>query len=112
MNAIDPGRLNQRVRIETRQSVQDDFGQASINWVELLTTWAEVLPLRGREFFAAAQVQQEHSIKVRLRYRPGIDAGMRLVWNGRAHDITGVIALEGGREWLEIMALAGVKDGR
>lgn len=112
MPNIDPGRLNQRVRIEKRQSGQDDFGQAVLTWVPLCTTWAEVLPLRGREFFAAAQVQQEHSIKVRLRYRHDIDAGMRLVWNGRAHDITGVIALEGGRQWLEIMALAGVKDGR
>lgn len=109
---IDPGKLRHRVRFEARQSVQDDFGQATITWVEAFTTWAEVLPLRGREFFAAAQVQQEHSVKVHIRCRAGVDETMRLVWDGRPYDITGVIPLQGGREWLEIMALAGVKDGR
>lgn len=109
---VDLGKLTHRVVFQQRQSAPDAFGQGDITWVDAFTTWAEVLPLRGREFFAAAQVQQEHSIKVRIRYRPGVTETMRLVWQGRAYDITGAIQLQGGREWLEIMALAGVKDGR
>ena len=109
---IDPGKLSHRVVFQVRQTTQDAFGQATITWVDSFTAWAEVLPLRGREFFAAAQVQQEHAIKVHIRYRAGVTEAMRLVWAGRPYDITGVIRLQGGREWLESMALAGVKDGR
>ncbi len=108
---IDPGQLRERVTIESRTTTLDGFGQNVAAWTALATVWAQALPLRGREFFSAAQVQQERSVKFTLRYRPDIVPTMRLVWRGQPHDITGVIDLGGQREWLEVIALAGVKDG-
>jgi SPP1 family predicted phage head-tail adaptor len=109
---MDPGKLKERVTLQRRAVGTDAMGQASGAWTDVATVWALVLPLRGREFFAAAQVQQELSIKVTMRYRADVEPTMRLMWQGKPHDITGVVQLAGQRDWLEVMALGGVKDGR
>ncbi len=107
---VDPGELSERVILQRRVVVQDAYGQATITWTAIATVWARVRAVSGREFFAAAQVQQEQTVKVLIRYRTDLDATCRLVWQGRSHDITGVIPI--GREWTELMCLQGVKDGR
>lgn len=109
---IDPGQLNQLVQLQTRSAGTDALGQSSAAWTTVATLWAQAMPLRGREFFAAAQVQQENSVKFTMRWRADITATARIVWQGVPHDITGVTQLGGQRVWVEVMALAGVKDGR
>lgn len=105
------GLLDQRVTLQSRSEAADAMGQATITWVDIATVWAQVQALRGREFFAAAQVQAEHTLKVRIRYRADVNETCRLVWQGNHHDITGVIPV-GRKEMLEIMCVQGVKDGR
>jgi SPP1 family predicted phage head-tail adaptor len=107
---VDPGELTERVTLQSRSTAQDAYGQATITWTDVATVWARVRPVSGREFFAAAQVQQEQTVKVLVRYRTDVLPTWRLVWQGRAHDITGVLPI--GREWTEILCLQGVKDGR
>lgn len=109
---IDPGQLNQRVTLQQRAAGVDSNGQASGAWFDVATLWAQALPLRGREFFAAAQVQQEHSVKFTMRWRADVVPTARLVWQGQPYDITGVTQLGGRRVWIEVIALQGVKDGR
>jgi SPP1 family predicted phage head-tail adaptor len=112
MSALpDPGALDQRITLQARSVTTDAFGQDTITWVDIATVWAQCQAVRGREFFAAAQVQQEQTVKVRIRYRTGISTLTRLLWQGRAHDITGVVPV-GRKEMLELMCLQGVKDGR
>lgn len=105
------GDLDQRITLQSRSVVQDAHGQDTITWVDIATVWAQCHSIRGREFFAAVQVQQEQTVKVRIRYRADVTQNCRLIWNGVNHDITGVIPV-GRKVMLEIMCLAGVKDGR
>ena len=102
---------DQRVSIFTRSVVKDGLGQSTITWVPLATLWAKVIALNAREFFSAAQTQQELSIKVRIDYRADIDPTMRLEWRGQGYDITGVLPV-GRNDMLELICLQGVKDGR
>ena len=106
---VDPGELTERVTLQSRSTAQDAYGQATITWTDVATVWARVRAVSGREFFAAAQVQQEQSVKVVIRKRADVAGTWRLLWQARAHDITGVIPI--GHEWTEIMCLQGVKDG-
>lgn len=108
---MQAGKLDQRVTIQQRSVVADAVGHDTITWVDVATVWAQCQPVRGREFFAAAQVQQEQTVKVRIRYRSDVTPLHRLVWQGRAHDITGVVPV-GRKDMLELMCLQGVKDGR
>ena len=107
---VDPGELTDRVTLQSRSVVKDAYGQDTITWTTVATVWARVRAVSGREFFAAAQVQQEQSVKVVIRRRTDVAQTWRLVWQGKAHDITGVIPI--GREWTELMCIQGVKDGR
>lgn len=108
---MDIGKLDQRITLQSRSVAADAAGQDTITWTDVATVWAQVQAVRGREFFAAAQVQQEQTLKVRIRYRADVLPTWRLVWQGRNHDITGVISV-GRKEMTEIMCLQGVKDGR
>ena len=107
---VDPGDLTERVTLQSRTVAQDAYGQNAITWTDVATVWARVRAVSGREFFAAAQVQQEQTVKVLIRVRADVLPTWRLVWQGSAHDITGVIPI--GREFTELMCLQGVKDGR
>ncbi len=111
MGAVNAGDLDQSVTLQSRSVVTDATGQDTITWVDVATVKAQCQAVRGREFFAAAQVQQEQTVKVRIRYRAGVTQTMRLVWQSVNYDITGVVPV-GRKEMLELMCLAGVKDGR
>lgn len=107
------GDLKHRVRIEQRVKSRNTLGEVTYVWSLLLTVWAQSSPLRGRDFFAAAQLQSEITTRFRIRYRTGIDETMRLVWRGVNYDIKGPpIEVNGEREWIDLMCRAGVVDGR
>lgn len=106
------GRLRHRVRIQRAVDVVTDSGAVETQYTDLFTTRAEVLPLTPRELYAARQVQAEITAKVRLRYRPGLDARIRVVWQREAgspsvlevFDVEGPpIEVEGRRRELWLM---------
>lgn len=118
------GRLNQRVTLQAKTVTRGAGGEEVPAWADVATTWAEVEPLRGREFFAAQGAQYACDVKVRMRYRDDIAVGkplilhagdwreLRILWRSQPHDVTSVIEVRGGREALELLCIAGVKDGR
>jgi SPP1 family predicted phage head-tail adaptor len=110
MSNMQAGKMDQRVTLQSRGGVADAMGQIAIVWSDVETVWAQVLPVRGAEFFAAAQMQAEQMVTVRIRHRADVLTTWRLVWRGLAHDIVGVITV-GRNELLEIMCTQGVKDG-
>ena len=69
VSVIAAGDFDQRVTLQSRSTAKDAYGQDTITWTDVCAVWAQVQALRGREFFAAAQVQQEQTVKVRIRYR-------------------------------------------
>ena len=110
--------LNQRIRVDVRVKADNTRGELTYTYVPWPKVpggmlWAQVTPLRGREFFAAAQSQSEVTTRFRVRYRTGFDETMRIFWKGRYYDIKGIpIEVEGGREWIDLMTKAGPTDAR
>lgn len=102
--------MRDRVTFYSPPTSRDAAGQRTGEWIPEGVVWAEVLPLRGREFFAAAQVQQETSLKVRIRRRDDILQTWRMEYGGLNYDITSVIRV--GTSMTELLVLQGVKDGR
>lgn len=107
---IAAGRLDQRVTLQQKSVTRNAIGEEVVAWQDVATAWAEVRQLRGREFFAGAQMQDAVDVRVRLRWRSGVTRDQRLVWNGAPLDIVSVIEL-GRREALEIMCMSGVRNG-
>ena len=88
---MNPGELDQRVTFQRQTSQQDELGQLINTWVTLGTVWAAVEPQAGREFIAAGAQQSELTTKIRIRHRPGITSGDRVIHDGRVYDIQSVI---------------------
>ncbi len=62
------GTLNRRVVIQEKGTVtKSTFGEEEITWSLVVSCWANIQPLRGREFLEARQVQAEVSHRIRIR---------------------------------------------
>lgn len=110
--SCEAGRLNQRVTLQQRTAGVDALGQELTTWSDVATVWAEVQPLRGREYFAAGQMQATVDVRIRIRWRAGVVPSMRALWRGQPHEIVSVIEPDGAKSMLELMCVSGVRDGR
>jgi len=100
------GALDQRIVIERLVEGYDELGQPINDWLPIVTTWAEVSPLVGREYLAAAALVSEVTARVRMRFRPGITAADRIVHEGTTYGITSVADVHSSRRELVLMCRA------
>lgn len=112
VRTIGAGNLDQRVTLQQRDASLNTLGQASDTWTNVAEVWARVEPLKGREFFAAGQMQSEATTRITIRYLAGVTERNRVLWRGQPYDISAVIEPDGHKQTLELMAVAGVRDGR
>lgn len=76
---MEAGQLRDRVRIEQAMARQTDSGAVVQEYAPWIECWAAVEPLTPREIFAAQQLQSEISTRIRIRYRPGLNAKCRVI---------------------------------
>lgn len=109
MKTTGAGDLDQRIRIESKTRVEDEGAGAEVEtWTPVATVWALVWPVSGRERAEAQQVEASTMMRFKVRRRAGIAAGMRIVWQGRAHNIRFVADAGPRAPFLTIDAEAGV----
>ncbi len=107
------GELDQRVKLYQRATGTNAKGERLKEWVFVTEVWAKVVPLRGREFFAAGQEQSEITTRIRIRWRQGVTEDMRLTWFDEPYDIAAPpINVNGARIWWDLMCKHGTRDGR
>lgn len=108
------GPMRHRITLQSRVPSINGYGENAYTWETAVAgIAAEAEPLRGREFFAAAQAESEATVRFRIRYRAGIDATMRVLWRGQAYDIASEpIDVGGLSRAIELMCVAGIRDGR
>ena len=105
------GKLDQRITFQQKVVTRTDIGGEATTYTDVCTVWAEAIPLRGREFFAAQSQQQAVDVRFRLRRRADLAGDMRLLWRGVLYDIVSIIP--GTAQYfgmLEIMAVSGVRS--
>lgn len=110
---IKAGSLNQRITFQQKSLTRNGIGEEVFTWSDVATVWAEVIPIRGREFYESAQMQQAVDMRFRIRARSGLDGSMRLLWKTEPYDIIAIIpgtAQHAGT--IEIMAVSGIRNGR
>lgn len=86
-----PGTLRHRVEIQALTVTEDDIGNQVYEWQTIATVWASVEPLKGREYWAAAQIQAETTVKVTIRYLAGITTAHRVEFGEKLYDIQSII---------------------
>lgn len=87
---MNPGSLRHKITFQKLNNVQDTFGQPVEVWNDVFTNvWASVIPISGKELFAAETVNSEITHKIKLRYKSGITPDMRIKFKDRYFSITG-----------------------
>lgn len=95
------GNLRHRITIEERLRVADGYGGlTTTGWLTVFSIWAAVEPTSGRERFFAGKLEHVITHKVRIRYRAGVRADMRVNFGGRFLQIRGVTNEDERGRWL------------
>jgi SPP1 family predicted phage head-tail adaptor len=112
-STIRAGDLRERIVIQSKSIARNSIGEEVVTWPDFLTLWAQAEPLRGREFFAAAQMQSSVEVRFRIRYRSDITVDThRVLWRAVTYDIRSIIDADARRVVLELMCASGVHDAR
>lgn len=97
------GTLDQRVTLEQLVEGQDEAGQPFEDWLPVFDAWAAVEPLRGREVIRADAVANITDVLVKLRYRPGVLASMRIKHGSDTYSIATVINIKSANREVELL---------
>ena len=111
MAAVASGNLRHKVQLQAKQVSQDpNTGEMVTTWVTIAQPWAEIVPMSGSEFMAAAAEQSEVRGRIVIRYRDDVGASMRVVYRGKYYNILAVLPdAESGVEHLTLMVGEGVR---
>lgn len=83
---MNPGKLNKRITFQLQ-----DLDSEDEDWKDIATTWANINPISGKEYYSAETINSDLTHKIRLRYRKGITPDMRVIYNDRIFYIISVI---------------------
>lgn len=106
--------LNRKVTIQQRGPATDGWGQvepSATNWTDHVTVWANIRVSNGREFAAAGGETSQVTASIRIRYREGLTAGMRVLHGTTIYNVTAVLPDEAKREHVDLACTTGTSEG-
>lgn len=75
------------------------------------TLWAKITNLHGKEYFEAASVQKEKTVKFTVRAVKGIDETMKIRFGSNIYDISFIDNIKYENKYMEIKALEAGESG-
>ncbi|EJO5348305.1 phage head closure protein [Clostridium botulinum] len=108
---MDIGDLKHRVTFQRFTTVVNDNGFEEETWQDYKTVWASVSNLYGREYFEAAAIQEEKTVKFTIRFIKEIDESMRIKFREKQYNITSIDNIKYENKFIEIKAMEVDKSG-
>jgi SPP1 family predicted phage head-tail adaptor len=111
---ISAGSLDDRITIQTLTAASPNVsgsGMPDESWQTYASVAASVEPISGRELFSALERHAETTTRIKIRYRDGVTAKMRIVGSdGTIYEIERL--LEYKRDgYMELLCTSGVTEG-
>ena len=100
---MQAGRLNRRCTLQAPGTTTDEIGQPIPGWTDVATVWADIRLKSGLESIKAGAPVSTVQASIRIRYRAGVNAGMRVVHNLQVYEILAVQPDVGGREYVDLV---------
>lgn len=97
------GSLNRRVTIKKLTDGQDAIGQPVQTWTDVATVWANIKHKNGAETIRADQDVSIVQASIRIRYRTGVTAAMRVHHDSVIYEIKAVVPDAEGREFVDLV---------
>lgn len=105
------GDLRHRITFQKLTSDVNENGFEVEGWQDYKTVWASVSNLSGREYYQAAAIQAEQTVKFLTRYIEGIDTSMRILFRDKQYNITSIDNMKYENKHIEIKALEADSSG-
>lgn len=99
------GTLDRRVTLLQPVPVRNAIGEETTSWQTVGQAWASVEAMPGGEGFDADRREHKRSVRITIRYRPGVRATWRVQHDGDVYEVTDVQEPE-RRETLVLLAFA------
>lgn len=103
------GDLRHRIIIQRLEIMTTPNGFDVEDWVDWKTLWASKNNLSGKEFYTAKTVNEERTVKFRVRYHKDLEEldskKYRIVHDGRVYNITFIDNVMYRNEWLVLKTL-------
>ena len=105
------GDLKHRISFQKFLTIINDNGFEKESWQDIKTVWASVKNLHGKEYFEAAAVQREKTVKFIIRHTSDIDETMRILFRDKQYNITSIDNIRYENKYIEIKAMEVEIDG-
>ena len=102
---MNPGELRHRITFQRLTTTINENGFEEETWEDFKTVWAGVSNLHGREYFEAAAVQAEQTVKFTIRHLKDLDTSMRILFKDKEYNITAIDNIKYENRFMEIKAL-------
>jgi SPP1 family predicted phage head-tail adaptor len=76
---VRSGKLRRRLEIQQAIETQGPTGEMAVTWSTFATVHGSVEPIRGREFWAAKEMQAQVDTRIRIRYLEGVTPKMQVL---------------------------------
>lgn len=74
MNPISAGMLKRRIKVQRPSTVKDSLGAPCRAWLDVVTVWADIQPLSGKEAVIANRISAELTHQITVRFQPVRDS--------------------------------------
>lgn len=102
---MEIGDLKHKIVIQKYVNIVNDNGFEEEIWQDYKTVWASVSNLYGREYFEAAAIQAEKTVKFTIRFINEIDESMRIKFRDKQYNITSIDNIKYENKFIEIKAM-------
>ncbi len=88
-------RLRERITLQAPVAEQDAHGEPVHAWHDIGSVWADIVPITGRELFAAQGQQNPVTVKIVLRYQASLmgvlSPALRILHGATVYNIEAVL---------------------
>lgn len=105
------GSLKHRITFQILVITINENGFEVSEWRDYKIVWAKVLNLSGKEYFEAATINKEKTVKFIIRFLKGIDESMIINFEGRKYNITDINNIRYETKYCEIKAMEVDSNG-
>lgn len=107
---MDTNDMRERFELQTKRGGSVNAkGDPIVEWETAFEGYASVKNLNSREYWEAATVNAENSVKMRTRWHPALDITdfrkLRILWRGKTLDVKSISNVEWRNELVEIRAV-------
>lgn len=103
--------LKHRITIQILETLTNENGFEIETWIDFKDLWAKIENLHGREYFEAAAVQAENTVKFTIRYTDEINTDMKILFKDKQYNITSIDNIKYANKFIEIKAMEVEQSG-